>query len=133
MAYIDEHETIARAYNGVTGATGNAAGFTLVDVEGYIGIDFGFKVDDRFASVTPSLGFTGDGHYVSGATADIIYGYQPSFIGESHPNSIYVKLNLPLTQAASYGFTIIVYRGPAPVRDARKQARSPIRTGQATT
>ncbi len=109
MVYVDEHETIARCYNGLTGASGSACGFTLTDVQGYIGIDFGFRVDDRFVSVTPSLGVTGDGQYVGGATAAVIYGYQPSLIGESHPNSIYVKLSLPPGPSAAYGFTVIVY------------------------
>ena len=119
MVYVAANGTIGRCYNGVTGASGNACGFSIQDLGlGLYGIDFGFRVDDRFASVTSGLAEEDHGTYTvykGSTTASIVYGYQPTFIGETHPNSLYVQLTLP----ANFGggplayypasFTVIVY------------------------
>lgn len=120
MVYVDANGTITRCYNGLTGASGGACGFTIekLDFTGLWRIDFGFRVDDRFASVTPGLAeqYHADGNYTEykGPTgASILYGYQPTFIGESHPNSLFVQQSLPAKFESPYfywaGFTLIVY------------------------
>ena len=66
MVYVLENGTIDRCYNGLTGAsltggtTNTGCGFTVTKIDNGAGIpftyvDLGFKVDDRFWSVTPSI------------------------------------------------------------------------------
>lgn len=54
MLYVNQDSTIARCYNGSTDSATGGCGFTISHPLGgnYI-IDFGFKVDDRFISITP--------------------------------------------------------------------------------
>lgn len=60
MIFVNQDGTIARCYNGITGASTGNCGFsvTKTTVPGDYLIDFGFQVTDRFCSVTPrgSLG-----------------------------------------------------------------------------
>lgn len=116
MVYVAANGTIARCYNGVTGASGSACGFTINNLGGGLwGIDFGFRVDDRFASVTPGL--AEEDHptytvYQGPTSASIVYGYQPTFIGQTLPNSIFVQQVLPpngLGTSYPASFTVIVY------------------------
>jgi hypothetical protein len=116
---VDDNQQIARCYNGLTGASGGACGFSIQNLSAEFapsavlyGIDFGFRVDDRFVTVTSGMVEVANGLYAGGATASVLYGYQPTFIGEAHPNSIYVKFtNLPNLGGTYFvpSFTVIVY------------------------
>ncbi len=119
MVYVDDNQQIARCYNGLTGASGGACGFSIQNLSAdfgpgtaLYGIDFGFRVDDRFVTVTSGMIEFSIGTYGGGVTAGVVYGYQPTFIGEFHPNSIYVKFsNLPFPAPGNNvpSFTVIVY------------------------
>lgn len=55
MVFVNANGTIARCFNGVTGATTGSCGFTVSrPLEGNYTINFGFRVDDRFISITSS-------------------------------------------------------------------------------
>jgi len=85
---------IERCYNGITGAAGGTCGFSIVvgPNAGQYNINFGFKVDDRFALVTID-----DSGY--NLQASIIYGF-------GNENTIRVNVDYLNT---AVGFTIIVY------------------------
>ena len=54
MLYVGLDGQILRCYNGLTGASTNGCGFSVNHfTNGGYGIDFGFKIDDRFILVTP--------------------------------------------------------------------------------
>lgn len=54
MVYINQDGTIARCYNGLTGASTGNCGFTSSRISaGLYDINFGFQVDDRFVTVSP--------------------------------------------------------------------------------
>lgn len=116
MVYVSADRKITRCYNGVTGATGSECGFSIQSISDVLfGIDFGFRVDDRFVSVTPGLAeeiHEGYSVYLGPTTASVIYGFQPTFIGEIRPNSIFVLQQLPPNPplgVAPASVTIIVY------------------------
>lgn len=51
MAHVGADATIARCYNGVTGASSDGCGFSASKTaDGRYTLDFGFQVDDRFVS-----------------------------------------------------------------------------------
>jgi hypothetical protein len=90
MLVVDSAGTILRCYNGVTGSSTGNCGFTLTGVSV---INFGFRVDDRFAVV--SVDYTDlnpSGAYVH---------YYPN---SSVPNSIAVGIYDPFTS-----YTLIVF------------------------
>jgi hypothetical protein len=53
MVYLNRDGSIARCYNGITGASGGGCGFSVSHPSGgYYEINFGFLVADRFVNVT---------------------------------------------------------------------------------
>jgi hypothetical protein len=55
MLYVSDSGTILRCYNGITGSSTGNCGFTVNHfTAGGYGVDFGFQVNDRFVSVSPS-------------------------------------------------------------------------------
>jgi hypothetical protein len=88
---------IERCYNGITGSAGGTCGFTI----GFNGfalfdINFGFRVDDRFATVTADAA----GEF--GSFGEIIYGF-------GNQNTIRVITRSGGGSFTSANFTIIVY------------------------
>jgi hypothetical protein len=85
---------IERCYNAITGAAGGTCGFSVTsyapDFPGFFDINFGFKVNDRFASVTAD-------YVYSSVAASVVYG-------EGNENTIRVVMC-----CGGQGFTIIVY------------------------
>jgi len=76
MVFVNQDGTIARCYNGITGASTGNCGFSITKSNFLAGdyvIDFGFKVDDRFLSVTPrgSLGANVGATFFLGANGGV--------------------------------------------------------------
>jgi hypothetical protein len=59
MIYVHYSGAIYRCYNGMTNSSGGNCGFTIDALGGYgvFRINLGFRVDDRFVSVTAHYGF----------------------------------------------------------------------------
>jgi hypothetical protein len=86
---------IERCYNAITGAAGGNCGFSpVLTADGRFDINFGFKVDDRFVSVT--------------ADACACYALVQVFYGFGNENTIRVVLYSGATYY-NIPFTIIVY------------------------
>lgn len=61
MVFVLANGTIARCYNGLTGASTGNCGFNVsANNNGYYMVNFGFQVSDRFASVTTSTSSLND-------------------------------------------------------------------------
>jgi hypothetical protein len=88
--------SIERCYNGITGSAGGTCGFSIAHTfDTYFDINFGFRVDDRFASVTA------DDAGQFAATGEVIYGF-------GNQNTIRVITHSG-GSLSSLSFTIIVY------------------------
>ncbi len=95
MVVVNANGTIARCYNGITGASTGNCGFTGIRLDtGYYVVNFGFQVSDRFAAVT------------SQADASMVYG--PDILGRIL-EEIAVYTYAPAGNSFDAEFTIIVY------------------------
>ncbi len=57
MLFVLRDGTIARCYNGMTGASTGNCGFSVNhQIDGFYDVNFGFQISDRFLSITPILG-----------------------------------------------------------------------------
>ncbi len=57
MVYVNANGSIIRCYNGILNSTTGNCGFLPVFVgTGQYNVNFGFRVDDRFISITPTVG-----------------------------------------------------------------------------
>jgi hypothetical protein len=87
---------IERCYNGITGSAGGTCGFSVNTNDfGLFDINFGFRVDDRFASVTADAA----GQF--GSFGEVIYGF-------GNQNTIRVVTRVA-SSIVTNSFTIIVY------------------------
>lgn len=121
MLYVKQDGTIARCYNGITDCSfqgppaAQACGFTvstqgvIVGNHGGFLIDFGFRVSDRFISVTPRTTYPAD----VGATFLLAGDSDLSPAKPLTENQIYVETFLTdvdyVHAEAPANFMIIVY------------------------
>ncbi|HZS04411.1 MAG TPA: hypothetical protein VFD58_06210 [Blastocatellia bacterium] len=95
---VNADGSIARCYNAITGSAGGACGFSVFHQPNFqyaYDINFGFKVDDRFVSVTTDVNSFG-------TSGSVIYGY-------GNENTIRVLTARGDTFTSGISFTIIVY------------------------
>jgi hypothetical protein len=75
LLYINQNGTIARCYNGLTGASTGNCGFSVTRVSsGVYDVNFGFQVDDRFFSLTTFNNLPQDGCNAGWITLDALVG-----------------------------------------------------------
>ncbi len=72
MVYVNSDGSIARCYNGETNVSDGNCGFSITRNIGSWWIDLGFRVDDRFWTVTPGIGVTNIGVQANTVGANIL-------------------------------------------------------------
>ena len=104
MIYINQDGSIAQCYNGITDTSTGQCGFTVNHFNpGSYTIDFHFKVDDRFISISP--------RYSEGANVGATF--QVNNVFATPPNQVYVHTFITdvefSSSSADDSFMIIVY------------------------
>jgi hypothetical protein len=104
MALVNDTGGIQRCYNGLTGATSGGCGFSVTHfTSGGYGVDFGFKVDDRFVSVTPQYATNNFNSVNSNAGANYSSG------GNANTINVFTFDANQLTNTRDQGFMIFIF------------------------